>query len=298
MAPNPKHSGFTLIELLVAMAVLALVAVQVLSMFSSQQRTYLVQSRVVEAQEDARLVAEAMLADLRMAGFMVPKTAGVASVDGGNAAADTLCASDPSVVDEDRLEEAMDRFAGAAIGAALSASATSASIASAEMDIDGDGDVDFMVGSGIILAGGTASHCARITAISAGSITFTPATPLGFALLDGRAVPAVIYELVGTDLQRNGLVLASQVEDVQVEFGVDENGDGLLGVGEFPLDLLLGSNLSQIRQVRLSVLTRTAREDEALPGPGRQAVANRAPGGADNFRRRLGVVLAAPRNVL
>ena len=148
------------------------------------------------------------------------------------------------------------------------------------------------MGGGIILAGGTASHCARITAVSTGSISFTPATPAGFNLVNGRATPAVIYQLVGTDLKRNGLLLATGVEDVQVEFGVDTNGDGLLGGGEFPLNSLAGADLTRIRRVRLSVLTKTLRADEALAGPGRQALANRTAGTADKFRRRLGVVVA------
>ena len=85
---------------------------------------------------------------------------------------------------------------------------------------------------------------------------------------------------------------------MQVEFGVDTNGDGLLGGGEFPLNSLAGADLTRIRRVRLSVLTKTLRADEALAGPGRQALANRTAGTADKFRRRLGVVVAAPRNLL
>ena len=37
----------------------------------------------IEAQHEGRLVTDLMVSDLRMAGFMVPATAGLSSVDGG-----------------------------------------------------------------------------------------------------------------------------------------------------------------------------------------------------------------------
>ena len=114
-----------------------------------------------------------------------------------------------------------------------------------------------------------------------------------------RAVPAIVYELVGAGLTRNTLPLSGQVEDFQVEYGVDVNDDGQLAGSEFPLHGMNGRDASLVRRVRLSVLTRTVSEDPALSGAGRQAVANRnASGTPDAFRRRLVTGTVAPRNLL
>jgi len=258
------------------------------------------QRRVVDAQEDVRLVADMVLVDLRMAGFMTPPMVGVSVVDGGTTGSDWICASDPIVYDETILDDAMDRFDGTGLASTLGAG-TSVSLTTSEMDIDGDGNDDYTVGQGIIVADADSSHCGRITNISSGTVTFTPVAPPGFAATSGpaRAVPAIVYELSGTNLLRNNQLLASQVEDVQLEFGIDTDGDGEIGSGEFPLHGLNGEVTANVKGVRLSVLTRTTVEDPMLDGPGRQKVGNRdAAASGDAYRRRLVSVMAAPRNLL
>ena len=108
-----------------------------------------------------------------------------------------------------------------------------------------------------------------------------------------------MYELTAGILTRNTLVLSSLLEDVQVEFGVDVDGDGQLGAGEFPIHDLNASNPSAVLSVRLSVLTRTAAGEPGTMGPGRQAVANRAASGVgDTFKRRLVNLTVTPPNLL
>ena len=301
MSSPSGSAGFTLIEMMIAIAVVGIVTSQVLAIFSSQHRTYIAQERVVSIQEDARLVAEMILMDIRMAGLLVPVTSGISSIDGGTSAADVLCSSDASVFSTSSFAEATARFDRAGLTSDLGATQNTVALASADMDIDGDGTNDFAVNRGIIIAGGTKSHCARITAVTTSSVTFTPSTPPGFSVTTtgGRAVPASIYEVSGSGLRRNALLISSHVEDIQVEFAVDTDGNGQIDGGEFPIHDLDGSDVSRIRGVQLSVLTRTLSSDQDLLGPGRQAVANRAASGtADGYRRRLATVIAAPRNLL
>ena len=78
-----RAPGFSLIELMVALAITAIVSVQALSLFASQQRIGVSQRHVVDTQEEARLVADMVLSDLRMAGFMIPRLAGVSRSSGG-----------------------------------------------------------------------------------------------------------------------------------------------------------------------------------------------------------------------
>jgi hypothetical protein len=248
-------------------------------------------------------VAELVLQDIRMAGFMVPPRVGISSSDGSNTAADVICVSDPNIISDSALDAAMDRFRGAAVSAAVSGGDNGVEVVAADMDIDGDGDDDFAVDAGIIISEGTNSHCARIISIAGNDITFTPRTPTGFSVtsIDGLAVPAVTYEIPisGSGLYRNNQLISSRVEDVQIEFGVDADNDGLLDAGEFPRHGLNGSDPSEVLWVRLSVTTRTGREDTELTSNGFQAVGNRNSAAIpDRFMRRQVVVVAAPRNLL
>jgi prepilin-type N-terminal cleavage/methylation domain-containing protein len=299
MERRKRQSGLSLVEVLIGMLILAVVSSQALAMLQSQLTTYHSQKRVLDTQEDSRLVADVILVDIRMAGFMIPPIAGISSVDGGNLNADRLCVSEWSQMDPDALEDASGRFSGTGLDNPLGAGDSTVDLTAGEMDIDDDGNDDYADDMGIIISDGTNSHCARITNVAGSTLTFTPASNVALPTAGTTAVPAIVYEINNTnDLLRNNLLLTNQVDDLQIQYGVDNDGDGLLGAGEFWLDTLDGSDHSAIMQVRLSVLTRTSSEDTQLTGAGRQRVANRDPGAADDFRRRLVTVAAAPRNLL
>lgn len=304
MMDRRRKRGFSIIELMIAMVILGVVTTGVLGVFSSQQQGYIGQKRMLDAQGDARLVGDMIFADVRMAGFMIPTIAGITTGDGGTTGSDRLCVSDSTIMDEAILEDATVRFGGGSFTNDLGAGDGRITISAAERDLDGDGNEDFSAGSGIIIADGTKSHCARITSISSGKLNFAPDTPTGFAApsATGVAVPAIVYELSGTNLTRNGLLLSPQVEDLQIEFWVDVNGDGVMDMpAEAPIHDLDGYDTRQIRAVRLYVLARTTIEDQDLAAVGtpRPAVANHAAASvSDAFRRRLVWVTAAPRNML
>lgn len=292
-----RAAAFTTIELMVASSIFLIVAVHVLATFSNQMKSYNTQKRVGDVQQDARLATEMVLRDIRTAGLMVPPLAGIASADGGTGAADRLCTSDASIFSDAILDAALDRFDGASPAADVGAGAGSVSLST--LDIDSDTNDDFAANRGIIISDGTRSHCARITGIAGTIVSFTPSTPAGFSVTAtaGTVVPAVVYEINGQGLQRNTLLVSQQVEDFQFEFAVDNDGDGSIGVGEFPINDLTGSDLSEIAGVQVYVLTRSESPDPEFSGPGRQALANRNAGAADSFRRRLVSVTAAPRNL-
>lgn len=292
---RPNAAGMTLIELMVSMTVLVVVIGWVLVAYTNQQRSQLDHERVIEAQHEGRLITDLIVSDLRMAGFLMPTWAAVASVDGGNAASDALCVSDHSVIDPTVAGNQNQRFSGAS-GSNVAAGTSTVNVAAGDLDVDGNGTADFAVGGGIILSDGVNIHCAEIQSIAGGTITFAPA-PANTIGVGTIAVPALYYEMNGTDLLRNGTVLSSQVEDVQIEFWVDTNRDSVMDAGEFPLHGLAGADLDEVRLARVSVTSRSTRNDSQLAGGGFPAVANRAAGPADDFKRRRQIAETLLRNV-
>ena len=290
MPNKTRHSGFSLVEVMVAVVVMAIVTSQLLLSFSQQHTSSMEHERTIEIQEEARMVADVMMKDLRLGGFMVPKFMAVASLDGGAAAPDSLCMSDSNVIDPATLTTATAKFGGARVLANVGGSATTVAVATSTLDIDSDGDDDFTVGDGIIIGTGIESHCALITNIAIGGTTttirFDPPTLAGFtAVPDDAAVPAIRYAVNANTISRNSIVLSNHIEDIQAEFGADLDRSGTVDGAEFPLDTLDGEEYELARNVRIHV---TARETRIEPGFNGQfpAIANRVAGAGDNFKRR------------
>ena len=333
-----SSAGFSLVELMIATAVFGLITAQLLVVFSNQKRVYSSNERVLDVQEQARLTLELISFDTRMGGFMVPRWSAVSSVDGGDDDADRFCVSDASYFDFTGAPSPLDSktlpFDGASV---TSVSADHVTVSS--LDIDGSAPaVDFLAptaagagnGGGIIVSSPTETFCARITRIAGNNIYFEDhqidddvqhgnAT----AYISGlsaqlRAVPAQIYEVNqdALELRRNGLLLASSIEDMQVEYWLDNAGvpNGVQDADtEFPVNTLndpdppggaIPADMSMVRRVRISVLARTASEEGGDSAHGRllggkPALANRlAPAATDLFRRRSFSASILPRNLV
>jgi hypothetical protein len=192
-------------------------------------------------------------------------------------------------------------------------------VASYDLDADGTNDSDFRVGAGAILVDvanpsrGTA--CGRVTAVTLGgsdvvSIAFDNGLGSTAPLpADLRLVPAHVYQVQGTgppELRRDGDLLAKDVEDLQVAWFFDDDGDGQADPGEyrgvsgtsFDPSTLDGNEL---RELRVTLVARTRGEDPRNPqaaGTG-QATENRGTNvaGDDGRRRRLHTATLRLRNV-
>ena len=294
-----------MIELFVALTILAVVTSQLFLVFTTQKKVYVTNEFILDVQEDARLVIDLLSSEARMAGFMVPRLGAVSSVDGGNTAADVVCMSDPSVLNDTQVTGATDKFDGALITSIDSGGDLVTLTTAAEFDIDNDGDDDFAVGAGVIVSDGTNTHCGRITAVDTTTrqVDFTPVIgdPTPYVAANVRLVPAVVYEVGSSGLRRNNTVLSPEVEDLQIEYGVDANSDDIVDESdsaEWPLDSIDGSAPARVRQVRLTVVTRTTQSDPHWDGPGFPGAANRAAGARDGFRRRQFESRVLPRNML
>jgi prepilin-type N-terminal cleavage/methylation domain-containing protein len=337
-----RQDGFTLIELMMAVLIMGIVTGQLFMVFSSQKRTFSANQRVLDVQEDARLVVDLIAFDARNAGFMVPALAGFSSQDGATTDPDRICLSDASYFDYPMpgggatvLDGRRDGFAGATIPSLFSDFIDDFNFNVNTLDIDGSfsfsgsGATDFSEGAGVILSNGSRTACAEIESITGARITVVTdhQLPRAAFVADGlpiRVIPAILYGLNGMTLERNGLTLATNVEDLQVEYWVDgydnpgttddERGNGVMEDDEFPIhdlnDATPPSGVSLdpalIRRVTIGVITRTAIEEAAPDGTRlvkdfsrRPPLANRdGATSADGFQRRRFTASILPKNLL
>ena len=321
MRRQRSDHGFTIAELMVSVMLIGLLGMAMASALETQKTFYNTNERVVETQEDVRLVLDLIKQDTRMAGFMIPPVAAIASVDGNVINPDRLCISDSTYLDlpdaatpETTLSVEVEHFHVSNVNQ-VSAVLPPTQVRVQSLDIDGVlAGNDFVVGSGIIIADGTTSHCAMIAAINAATNTITlvgnhplPAAP--FNVANTRAMPAIVYEIVtpppppggppASNLMRNGQLMSATIEDLQVEYWAPATPAGA-PVHDLN-DPIVGLDPSTVSRVRISVVSRATQTDvgstKKFSGGQRPAVANRVQGAADAFHRRILVANVRPRNI-
>jgi len=320
-----RRAGFTLMELLVGLAVMGIAVVYMLESVTVGNRTYTVLDQVVESQQNLRAVAKLIEYDLRHAGIMVPLGAALCGVD-STASPDLLFVSDGDAIDpgDDIAPYDGARITGSVIngsGAIVTVNLDSLILEPSPpsrpaYDTDGDGtrDSDFQVGGGVIVMDledpGRGTVCGRIDAVnlSGPSIRIAPVVTPGLSTATGTtrlvAIPAHRYQIVnGDELRRNGMLLSQGVEDLQLAYFLDADGDDVIDSGELKGDTsgnsyaAQGTDMQDLREVRLNLVVRTRSEDEEFDGR-LQATENRAAAAADGFRRRVYTTTVLPRNLL
>jgi prepilin-type N-terminal cleavage/methylation domain-containing protein len=317
-----RNSGFTIIELMIASAILAIVMVFTMETFTVNNRTYIKIDSVVDAQQSIRAVASVLERDLRHAGMMVPEATAVCGVDNDDAP-DLLYISDYTATNPDN---SIGFFDGARIQGFVSDVTGTPTLALDSLviepgtpdpsyDTDGNGanDSDFNdEGGGVIIVDlmnlDRGSVCGVVTAVDLATNSITVdiktgglgGTPANYAL---TAVPALEYRIDSARLYRNNLRLADGIEDLQIAYFLDTNGNDTVDVGELRGDsvtdyLATTSDASFLRAVRLNIVARTRSEDDRFTQGFFQATENRDEiPGQDGFRRRVHTAIVRMRNV-
>jgi prepilin-type N-terminal cleavage/methylation domain-containing protein len=314
-----RDAGFTLVELMVSAAAMAIVIFYTLGTFTVQHQTYTVVDQVSETQQNSRAIAGMIERDLRGAGYLVSPTAAVCGFDDTDGP-DILVLSDTDAVKQvDQLPPSMQ---GTDLGVSTSTAPANGSTAlsvgslliddaaSYKKDSSSTGlDSDFRVGAGAIVIDAANPQrgvaCGQVTAVGTNTVTVDFDTPPlnganGTATPDYRVVPAHYYEVDTTtnppQLERDGFILAKDVEDLQVAWFYDANQDGQATGNEYAgdddsntysTDVVDGNDL---REVRFHVVVATRDDDPRNPdnaGTG-QARENRDPDtvSSDDGRRR------------
>ena len=322
-----RQQGFTLVEMMVVTVLLGVLVTGVMSFFTTQKKNASVNTQVVEVQQNSRLLGDLFEEDIRHAGLLVPESGALCAVD-RLLAPDSFFLSDADAIDS--TDETRNDLGGRVQGGITNVLAGAQVLnldtlvvefttpdAAYDTDADGVADSDFRVGGGVIVtdAGNPVrgAACGLITAVSlvGPSISVTiqsgalAALPVGAAIVDLVAIPAHAYSInVASQLIRDGTLIANDVEDIQIAFFIDANGDRTIDVGEYRGDgvgadfVSTAVDMSDVREVRANLILRTRRNDPDNSNGRFQNTENRAAiATPDGFRRRTYSATVGVRNV-
>lgn len=314
-----RAKGFSLLELMVAVAVLGVILSYLFDTFTVYHRSSEVISQVTESQQNSRAIASLIERDIRHAGLMVELAGAFCGTD-STTAPDSLFVSDADAIDQLSTtdNDLGSTFPDTNVSSGSNTITVNLSLEDPDdfaYDTNGDGtlDSDFRVGGGVIIVDrgnptrGTA--CGVITDVDLGSdeIEFNLVSDI---LASGPgvgedliAIPAHAYQVANASLMRNNMVLAMGVEDLQVAYFFDDNGNNTVDVGDYRGDGVGPNydadslNVEDAREIRVSFVTRTRNEDAKFPAGEFQAAENRAVvAGSDGFRRRVTTSTVKLRN--
>lgn len=282
-----RSNGFSLVEMMLASSAMILVVVYTMGTFTVHHQTSTVIEDVAEASQNMRGVATMIERDIRNAGYMVPDGGSICALD-STVGPDTIFASDTdAILPVDQLPE---HLAGGELGAKTNNNPLLNVFTMTVDDVVIDGtptyykdpgsaalDSDFRVNGGVIVVDamnpdrGTA--CGVIQGVGGNTITaeFVSVLGGGGGATDLRALPAHVYRVdpvaVPPVITRDGIILAENVEDLQVAFFFDNDEDGIVDVNEYRgstglnLHNSTGANVELLREVRFHVIVQTASDD-------------------------------------
>jgi prepilin-type N-terminal cleavage/methylation domain-containing protein len=316
----PRHSeaGFSLIEVMSALVILAIAMTAVFATFISQQRSFTVQNRVAEMQQNLRQAVEYMSRDIRIAGYGIPDNVTIPNgvVATGVTSIRSLYAKDnttgPDQIYVLYMFDMDSNQPPTSLTSPMGALATTISVASAGGFFDNE----------LILVTDNTNTTADLFQISGtpagttislntGSYNVHPGFPAGGYLSSPAALVAkarfVRYYIDSTTdpahptlmVQRMGSPfpqpLADDIEDMQVAYGLDTSTT-TPPAGIVDTWTSSPATPSQIRQVRMQFLART-RLPEAGWSETRPALGNNnGPFTADGYRRRTYDIVLDVRN--
>jgi type II secretory pathway pseudopilin PulG len=325
-----RREGFTIIELLVASATMFMIIAYTMGTFTFQHQTYVVVDQVSEAQQNTRAIASLLERDARNAGYLVPPSGATCGID-NTGSPDVLYLSDADAIrPPDELGATLaSKILGSEVSSITSGTPDVIRVddlvidgeATYDTDVNGTNDSDFQIGGGIIIVDVANPDlgvlCGTITAIGTSSpftvsanLTATAWSGTPTNLPDRVAVPAHAYWLSGANppaLQRDGVMLAKDVEDLQVAWFLDADGDNEVEGTEYAGDDStntydpLAQDGAELRELRVNLVLRTRDNDprnQTHAGHG-QGTENRDTNvaSADGRRRRVHTATVRLRNL-
>ncbi|MCP2500837.1 MAG: PilW family protein [Deltaproteobacteria bacterium] len=291
-------AGFSLIEVLAAIAILGIAMTAVFSTFLFQQKSYTTQVRVAEMQQNLRDAMEMVSRDIRMCTYGIPFNVNI--VDNEITSRFLKPVNSASAPDEITV---LYRYDGDAAypsdNVNLAAGATTVTLASTDGIVAGDR---------ILVYNATNADLRKVTAVTASPATLTFQGGLVTDYSAGGTLARVRYSRYFVDRttdpahptlmldRRNGQPpqpLADDIEDLQLQYSMDTNGDGTIEV----VDNNAVGNASFVRQLRVHLLARSRITEKGWVDTGDRNMADHTPGAAsDGYHRRRTVMVVDVRN--
>jgi type IV pilus assembly protein PilW len=299
------EAGFTLVEVMTAMVILGIVATAAYATFQFQHASFTVQNRVAEAQQNLRSTLEIMSRDIRMAGYGIPQAVNVPpgllpGADNTIRNIRTLNrTTGPDEIyilymyDMDSSLPPTDAPGGMGIYANSLTVSSVSGFWKGDLILVSDGanadmfevtqppsapTLNFDVGGSANLYNSLGSH--------------TPFPGYGAGVTTVSKARFVRYFIDTTDPDHPTLMLdmmtgaaqplADDIEDMQVQYGLDTDGDLVV---DNVVNSPTAGQIPQIKDVRLFLSARTRMQERGWQDA-RPALADRAAGPTDSYRRR------------
>ncbi|MFZ3089484.1 MAG: PilW family protein [Nitrospirota bacterium] len=307
-----NDKGFTLIEILVSLAILGIVLAGIYSVYTMQHKSYIVQEQVANMQQNERVALQMITRDIRMAGLGLQFC--------NNAAGGKVIFSDGvnnyngfGNDDSDRIAVEYHSFSPTAGGETELTADILLTAASTNLDVKGT--ADFADGDWVmVIDGGGDCHYALFCVTNvlpaalrhinanggscANKATYGNNLATGFRIGDrvrrlnredgGNIIYAINdnYQLTRSVDSAAAQPLADNIEDMQIAYGIDINGDGVVApddgdgiveIGEEWFNDPAGRDMTLLREIRVTLVARTTREDPAYNAGIRPQIEDHAP---------------------
>lgn len=252
------RDGISLIELLVVLVISAILATALYRTFIGQQKSYTVQEQVADMQQNARVAMNNMIREIRQAGFgRVAMVTGVLRPNTPVAGALTIavagnCTALKEISAVNKIKVASNVFSSTmfSIGGIESHNMDPGNPPALDPN-DNYYVVTLKSGEGIL---------------NYHPINTTPVYDIG----------TVTYQLVGGSIQRNGQIVADNIESLEFKYYTSSTDE---------VGTLAPANPQSIQRIRITVTARTSMSDPDYKG-------------GDGFRRRQMTSYVMIRNPL
>ena len=312
---NRTQFGFTLIEVMIALLLGIVIAGGVVGLFASGQRSFRQDQNIARMQDSARFAINELARDIRMAGYtgevvnpiMIQHQAGLAvATDCGVAGqANWILNFTDDVTDEVNTLVSVDNATGATANASFSCITTAEVLGNT--DVVG---IKRFAGRSLPVAS-LQVNTIYMESNSAQGLMYQapPGAPLAGSISHWEYRPHIYYIRNFTNVAGDGIpslcrkalefgaavgiqteCIAEGIEDLQLEYGLDVDGDG--SAERYLPDPTL-TELQQVISARIFLLARTTREDHAYTDDRTYPISNRPiaaganPGPQDQFHRRV-----------
>jgi len=313
LANHSRQTGFTLVELMISLVLGLILTGGIISLFIQNQQSFRMDENVARMHDEARFALQEISRDLRMAGFLGESAAPDSVINDDSLAIATDCGpgGQPewiySLFDatggEVNAITGVDNASGAAAAAAYGCIAADELLPGTDIvaikRVSGSPVPAGAVQNGTVYlrTNGNSSLLLREPPVNPGVVPapfttweYRPSIYYirSFSTSPGDGLPALCRKtlvMTGAAPTMATDCIARGIENLQIEYGLDLNGDG--SVNRYVPNPTL-AEIERVSSVRVSLLARTVRADRGYTDERVYRLSN-APdySPADNFHRRV-----------